>query len=224
MNLREQYGIPHDAIISVAGTVGVGKSTFTLKLAEALGFKTSMEKVENNPYLEKYYHDFQRWAFNMQIYFLGERFKEQKRMFQYGGGFVQDRSIYEDTSIFAKMHHDKGTISDEDFDTYQSLFEAMVLTPYFPKPDLVIYLEGDLEEVLHRIGNRGRQMEIDTPKDYWEELHLRYKTWIDNFNDAPLLRLNIKEYDLLHDENAIHFILKKISRIMGSIPQKNSGC
>src|SRR5690606_34474404 len=101
MNLREKYNIPNDAVITIAGTVGVGKSTTTKALAKALNFKTSFEKVDTNPYLDKFYADFERWSFHLQIYFLGERFKEQKRIFEYGGGFVQDRSIYEDTGIFA---------------------------------------------------------------------------------------------------------------------------
>ncbi len=100
--------IPNNAIITVAGTVGVGKSTLTKALAKRLGFSTSLEEVDENPYLEKFYHDFERWSFHLQIYFLAERFKEQKNMFESGGGFVQDRSIYEDTGIFAKMHADKG--------------------------------------------------------------------------------------------------------------------
>ncbi len=79
----------------------------------------------------------------MQIYFLAERFKERKRMFEYGGGFVQDRSIYEDVDIFAKMHEEKkeAEMSKEDFKTYSDLFNALVMTPYFPKPDVMIYLE-----------------------------------------------------------------------------------
>ena len=95
------YGIPQNAIITIAGTVGVGKSTLTQALADKLNFKTSFENVEHNPYLDKFYSDFERWSFHLQIY-LAERFKEQKRMFEYGGGFVQDRSIYEDVDIFAK--------------------------------------------------------------------------------------------------------------------------
>lgn len=70
--------IPNNAIITVAGTVGVGKSTLTKALAKRLGFHTSLEEVDENPYLEKFYHDFERWSFHLQIYFLAERFKEQK--------------------------------------------------------------------------------------------------------------------------------------------------
>ena len=134
------FNIPQDAIITIAGTVGVGKSTLTQALADKLNFKTSFENVDHNPYLDKFYQDFERWSFHLQIYFLAERFKEQKRMFEYGGGFVQDRSIYEDVDIFAKMHEEEGTMSQDDFNTYSELFNAMVMTPYFPKPDVLIYL------------------------------------------------------------------------------------
>lgn len=212
----EKYGIPRDAIITIAGTVGVGKSTLTQKLADALKFKTSFEKVDGNPYLEKYYHDFSRWSFHLQIYFLAERFKEQKRMFQYGGGFIQDRSVYEDTAIFARMNYDNGSMSLEDFETYNSLFQAMVMTPYFPHPNLIIYLEGDIDEIVARIGQRGRQMELETPAEYWYNLHARYEEWIENFTTAPVLRLNINEYDLVNDETSLDYILTKIGRVLNT--------
>src|SRR5699024_10079915 len=214
MNLREKYNIPNDSMITVAGTVGVGKSTMTKALADALGFKTSFEKVDTNPYLEKFYADFDRWSFHLQIYFLAERFKEQKKIFEYGGGFVQDRSIYEDTGIFAKMYYDNGTMSKTDYDTYANLFDAMVMTPYFPHPDLLIYLEGSLDEVIERIYNRGREMEKNTPLAYWEEMYERYEQWIDNFNSCPILRLNISDYDLMKQDQSVEPILEKVGHFM----------
>ncbi len=78
MNVYDRYGIPSDAVITIAGTVGVGKSTMTNALASTLGFRTSFEKVDGNPYLDKFYKDFERWSFHLQVYFLAERFKEQK--------------------------------------------------------------------------------------------------------------------------------------------------
>lgn len=214
MNLREKYLIPNDSIITIAGTVGVGKSTMTNALANALQFKTSFEKVDTNPYLEKFYADFERWSFHLQIYFLAERFKEQKKIFEYGGGFIQDRSIYEDTGIFAKMHFDNGTMSKTDYETYTNLFEAMVMTPYFPHPDLLIYLEGTLEEIIERIQVRGREMEKNTPLAYWEEMHARYENWINNFNACPVLRVNISDYDLMKKEKSVEPILEKIGHFI----------
>ena len=214
MNLREKYDIPPQTVITIAGTVGVGKSTMTKALAEALNFRTSFEKVDTNPYLDKFYDDFEKWSFHLQVYFLAERFKEQKRIFEYGGGFVQDRSIYEDTGIFAKMHYDKGTMSPTDYETYTNLFDAMVMTPYFPHPDLLVYLEGPIDAVIGRIQERGRAMEQQTPNDYWIEMHERYENWINNFNSCPVLRLDINDYDLLKNPDAIESIVSRISHML----------
>ncbi|SFK12088.1 deoxyadenosine/deoxycytidine kinase [Halobacillus dabanensis] len=214
MNARERYGIPHDSVITIAGTVGVGKSTMTNALADALNFRTSFEKVDTNPYLDKFYQDFERWSFHLQIYFLAERFKEQKKIFEYGGGFIQDRSIYEDTGIFARMHYEKGTMSEIDYETYRNLFDAMVMTPYFPHPDLLIYLEGSFDDILTRIQERGRPMEQETPIEYWEEMFRRYENWIDNFNSCPILRLNIADYDVLNDKTSIEPVLEKIGHFI----------
>jgi len=214
VNLREKYGIPKNSVLTVAGTVGIGKSTLTKALAKALNFKTSFEKVDDNPYLENFYKDFERWSFHLQIYFLAERFKEQKKIFEYGGGFVQDRSIYEDTGIFARMHYEKGTMSKTDYETYTGLFEAMVMTPYFPHPDVLVYLEGTLDEVLERIEKRGREMERQTPISYWEEMHERYEAWISNFNSCPIVRISIADYDLMKEENSIEPIIENIARVL----------
>lgn len=214
MNLREKYNIPRDSIITVAGIVGVGKSTMTKALARAMNFKTSYEKVDTNPYLEKFYENFERWSFHLQVYFLAERFKEQKKIFEYGGGFVQDRSIYEDTGIFAKMHYDNGTMSKTDYETYKNLFDAMVMTPYFPHPDLLIYLEGTLDEIVDRIHKRGREMEQNTPIAYWEEMYERYENWINNFNACPVMRISISDYDLMQEEESIEPIVEKIGHFI----------
>ncbi|MDN5695479.1 MAG: deoxynucleoside kinase [Staphylococcus equorum] len=209
-----KYGIPQDAVITIAGTVGVGKSTLTKALAERLNFRTSFENVDHNPYLDKFYNDFKRWSFHLQIYFLAERFKEQKRMFEYGGGFIQDRSIYEDVDIFAKMHEEQGTMSPEDFETYSELFNAMVMTPYFPKPDVLIYLECDYDEVIDRINQRGRQMEMETDPEYWQKLFKRYDDWISEFNACPVVRVNINEYDLHEDPDSLNPVIDKIRHII----------
>ncbi|RPF54846.1 deoxynucleoside kinase [Abyssicoccus albus] len=205
--------LPNHTTITIAGTVGIGKSTLTKALANKLNFKTSFENVDHNPYLEKFYSDFERWSFHLQIFFLAERFKEQKRIFEYGGGFVQDRSIYEDVDIFAKMHYDGGTMTAEDYSTYYNLYEAMVLSPYFPKPDVLLYLDASLEDVLNRLVERGRQMEIETDKSYWQALHNRYTEWIEHFTEVPVVRININDYDV-DDEESLDQIIEKIAHVL----------
>lgn len=204
--------IPKNTIITIAGTVGIGKSTFTKALAEKLNFQTSFEKVDGNPYLENFYKDFKRWSFHLQIFFLAERFKEQKRMFESGGGFIQDRSIYEDTGIFAKMLYEEGNMTKVDYDTYVSLFNSMVLTPYFPKPDVLIYLDADFNDIIKRVRERGRGMEQETPIEYWNGLYKRYKDWINNFDICPVIKVNINDYDAINDLNSLNPIIDKIAK------------
>lgn len=206
--------IPKNALITIAGTVGVGKTTLTAAIAQALGFRISMEKVDGNPYLEDYYADFERWSFHLQVYFLAERFKQQKLMFESGYGCVQDRSIYEDVGIFARLQYENGNMSQRDFETYKSLFEAMTMTPYFPAPTLLIYLEGSFEQVIKQIRSRGRQMEMSTPLDYWKHLYERYETWIGEFNACPVLRLNIADYDIVKDPSSVHWIVKRMEQVL----------
>lgn len=112
------------------------------------------------------------------------------------------------------MHYEKGTMNDVDYETYTSLFNAMVMTPYFPHPDLLIYLEGSLDDILDRIQERGRPMEQHTPIEYWQEMHGRYEEWIDQFNACPVLRLNINEYDLMQDGASIEPLIKRIAEYM----------
>ena len=208
MNLRQKYDIPNDAVITIAGTVGVGKSTMTTALANALGYRTSFEKVDSNPYLDKFYADFTRWSFHLQVYFLAERFKEQKE-FLNTVAVLFKIALSMKTLAFCKNASRKGTMTETDYETYKGLFDAMVMTPYFPHPDLLIYLEGSFDDIVDRIQERGRPMEQQTPIEYWKEMHGRYENWINNFNSCPVLRLNINEYDILKDGDSIEPIIKK---------------
>ena len=113
------------------------------------------------------------------------------------------------------MHYEKGTMSKTDYETYTNLFDAMVMTPFFPHPDLLIYLEGSFDEILRRIQLRGREMEKTTPISYWEEMYERYQNWINNFNACPILRINISDYDLMEQEQSIEPILEKIGHFIG---------
>ncbi|MFT8310547.1 MAG: deoxynucleoside kinase [Sporolactobacillus sp.] len=201
-------------LISVAGMVGIGKTTFATAIASRLGYRTSFEKVDGNPYLDLFYKDFKRWAFHLQIFFLGERFKETQKIMTSADNYIQDRSIYEDTGIFAKMHHDKGTMSEADYQTYTSLFQAMVMTPYFRHPDLLIYLHGSLDATINRIGRRGRGMEKETPRSYWEEMFHRYEQWISHFSICPVLKIDIEDYDIVNDPKSADAIAAHIQDLL----------
>ncbi|MFC4619727.1 deoxynucleoside kinase [Camelliibacillus cellulosilyticus] len=214
MNEIGNYRFPKKALISVAGTVGIGKTTFAKALAKKLDYQTSLEKVDGNPYLDDFYRDFKRWVFHLQIYFLAERFKEHKRIQESPFGFVQDRSIYEDTGIFAHMHYEKGNMLAKDYHTYRDLFEAMVMTDTFHKPDVLIYLDGSFEKILERIQARGREMEKQTSIDYWKDMLERYRVWIDDFHECPVVRVNIDDYDLREKTDSLDPILEKISQVL----------
>ena len=105
-------------------------------------------------------------------------------------------------------------MTDEDFNTYYELFNAMVMTPSFPKPDVLIYLECDYDEVINRRQQRGRQMEIDTDPQYWQKLFQRYETWISQFNVCPVVRVNINEYDLHADPDSLDVVINKIKSVI----------
>lgn len=207
------HNIDRNAVIAIAGTVGIGKSTLTEQLAKRLGFKTAFEQVDGNPYLEKYYNDFEKWGFHLQMFFLAERFKAHKNIFESGGGYILDRTIYEDLEIFAKSNFENGTMSHDDYKTYMELFKAMVYTPYFKDPDLVIYIEGELDYIIDRIKLRGRGMEVETDIAYWKQLYDRYDAWIDSFDRAPLLRINLNDYDAFNEAD-IEMLVAKIEKVL----------
>ena len=117
------------------------------------------------------------------------------------------------------MHEEQGTMSADDYHTYYELFNAMVMTPYFPKPDVLIYLECDYDEVIDRIQQRGRDMEINTDPEYWRKLFKRYENWINNFNACPVVRLNINEYDIHEDLDSLDPVIDKIAQVIKAYRQ-----
>jgi len=163
--------------IGVSGLIGVGKTTLTSSLAGALGYKTCFEPVEENPYLEDFYDDMERWTFNMQLYLLAERFRLHQEVIwnpchQAGGGIVQDRTIYEDT-IFARMHQEDGLMSKRDFDVYLHHFEIM--KRFLVYPDIIIYLRVSPEVAMERIKSRGRHAEEGMEMSYLQRLYDGYE-------------------------------------------------
>jgi deoxyadenosine/deoxycytidine kinase len=162
--------------LAIAGNIGVGKTELTNRLSAELGWLAYYEPVIENPYLDVFYADMQRWSFHLQIYFLSERFKAQAEIGRSELPFIQDRTIYEDAEIFARTLHAQGSMSDVDYRNYTALFDIMV--GFLRKPDLVIYLKASPDVLLERIGRRGRTSEKSISRDYIVSLNQAYDDWM----------------------------------------------
>ena len=166
--------------IGIAGNIGSGKTTLTRLLADRYGWVPRFEPVDNNPYLEDFYHDMSRWAFNLQIYFLNKRFKEVVEISKSSDTIIQDRTIFEDACIFAPNLHDQGYMSDRDFQTYSDLFNLMM--SLVKKPQLMIYIRSSIPTLVRHIEKRGRDFEKSIRIDYLTGLQKRYDNWMASYD------------------------------------------
>lgn len=162
--------------LAIAGNIGVGKTELTTRLSAELGWMAYYEPVIQNPYLDDFYADMSRWSFHLQIYFLSERFKAQVQIGASPLPFIQDRTIYEDAEIFARVLHDQGSMTEVDYRNYTSLFH--VLVGFLRKPDLIVYLKASPEVLMERIARRGRASEKSIGIDYIARLNGAYDDWM----------------------------------------------
>ena len=166
--------------IGISGIIGAGKSTLAQDLAGRLGYKAYNEPVKDNPYLEDFYSDMNRWGAMMQIHLLFRRFEQhQQIVWNSENGAVQDRTIYEDT-IFARMLNKAGFIDQRDYDTYLGHFNLM--KRYLVYPDLLLYLRVEPETSLERIAERGRKAESGITLEYMQKLHDGYESFIEEMS------------------------------------------
>ncbi len=175
--------------IAVAGNIGSGKTTLTRLLSKHYNWKPHYEDVDDNPYLNDFYEDMQRWSFNLQIYFLNSRFNQIVEIRRTGDNIIQDRTIYEDARIFAPNLHDMGLMSTRDFNNYLSLFDLMC--SLIQPPDLLIYLRANVPTLVHQIQKRGREYEKSIRIDYLQRLNERYEAWINSYNHDKLLIIEV---------------------------------
>ncbi len=162
--------------IAIAGNIGSGKSTLTRMLARHYGWEARFEAVDHNPYLEDYYRDIHRWSFNMEVYFLKERFRDLIDISQADHTIVQDRTIFEGVYVFMQNNKAMGNLSDRDYETYMELFEQMMTVVHYP--DLMIYLRASVPHLVGNIQKRGREYEQSMQLDYLENLNRRYDDFI----------------------------------------------
>ena len=165
--------------IAIAGNIGSGKTTLTKMLAAHYGWIPKFEPVDFNPYLADYYEDMERWSFNLQIYFLNKRFKDNLEISKSDKVIIQDRTIFEDARIFARNLHDMGLMSTRDFENYTDLFDLMM--SLVDMPDLLIYLRSSIPNLIAQIQKRGREYEKSIRIDYLSGLNDKYEEWIANY-------------------------------------------
>lgn len=202
------------SVIVLAGMIGAGKSTYTTFISEEFKSKAFYEQVVENPILENFYADPQRWAFSLQIFFLNTRFRSIKQALVHRHN-VLDRSIYED-ALFTKINYEEGNMSEAEMILYTDLLDNMMEELQdIPKkaPDLLIYLRGSLDTHLERIKKRGRPFEQVEGNsgllDYYTKLHSRYDDWFNAYDKSPTLVIDIDSIDLEREEDRIK-VMKEI--------------
>ncbi len=199
--------------IGVAGNIGSGKTTLTRMLAEHYGWTPQYESVTYNPYLEDYYKDISRWSYNLETYFLAQRFKDLLEISKSDDVIIQDRTILEGVYIFVANNKALGNLSERDFDTYMQLFELMMSMVRLP--DLLIYLKSSVPHLVSQIQKRGRDYEQGMSLEYLSGLNERYESWISSYK-GPLLVLDVDELDFQNRPEDFEAITDKIdARLFG---------
>ena len=193
--------------IGIAGNIGSGKTTLTRKLAEHYGWIPKYESVTFNPYLEDYYKDISRWSYNLETYFLAQRFQDLLDISKSSEVIIQDRTILEGVEIFVANNHDAGNLSDRDYDTYMQLFRLMM--SLVNPPDLLIYLRCSVPHLVAQIQKRGREYEQSMSLDYLGSLNERYEEWIGRYK-GRLLVIDADRLDFEGSPEDFSFITDKI--------------
>lgn len=199
----------HIKHIAVAGNIGSGKSTLTELLSKSFGWEPHFEDLENNPYLNDFYEDMPRWAFNLQIFFLNNRFKQVIQIQKGENTVIQDRTIYEDAHIFAPNLHSMGLMSTRDFETYLSVFET--INSRINPPDLLIYLRASIPRLVDQIQNRGREYEDNLRLDYLRKLNEKYENWVGSYDHGKLMIIDVDEFNFAEEQEHKSAVVNKVA-------------
>jgi deoxyadenosine/deoxycytidine kinase len=194
--------------IAIAGNIGSGKTTLAGLLSKHYNWDAHYEDVDDNPYLNDFYEDMQRWSFNLQVYFLNSRLNQILNIRKSGKTVIQDRTIYEDAYIFAPNLHSMGLMSTRDFENYFTLFNLM--TSLIQPPDLLIYLRATVPTLVNQIQMRGREYENSIRLDYLKRLNERYEAWISSYNLGKLLIVDVDNLNFTELKEDLSSVITKI--------------
>ena len=194
--------------IAIAGNIGSGKSTLTRLLAKHYGWEAQYEAVDNNPYLEDYYRDIHRWSFNMEVYFLKERFRDLIQISQADHTIIQDRTIYEGVYVFMENNKAMGHLSDRDYETYMELFEQMM--SIVKLPDLMIYLRASVPHLVSNIQQRGRSYEQTIQLEYLRNLNDRYDDFIYHRYPGRVITMDKDGLDFIRQPKDLSQVIDRI--------------
>ena len=194
--------------VAIAGNIGAGKTTLTQLLAKHYKWEAQLEDVVDNPYLDDFYNQMERWSFNLQVYFLNSRFSQVLKIRESGKNIIQDRTIYEDANIFAPNLHSMGLMTNRDFKNYSSPFGLM--ESLVKSPDLIIYLRSSIPNLVSQIHKRGRDYENSISIDYLSRLNERYEAWIHGYDKGRLLIIDVDNLDFVENDEDLRFIISKI--------------
>ena len=191
--------------IAIEGVIGVGKTSLTRMLAERFHATTVLEEVEANPFLSNFYGDRRAYAFQTQLFFLLSRFRQQQGMTQqdlFGQTMVADYLFAKDR-IFAYLNLDSNELG-----LYETLWK--LLEQKTARPDLVIYLQADLDTLLRRIKERGRSFEHNMSREYLSELSEAYNHFFFHYTETPLLVVNVSNIDFVKREEDFEDLVAEI--------------
>lgn len=194
--------------VAIAGNIGAGKTTLTRLLAKHYKWQPQFEDVVDNPYLDDFYNEMERWSFNLQIYFLNSRFRQLLEIREGNKDVIQDRTIYEDAHIFAPNLHAMGLLTNRDFNNYRSLFDLM--ESVVQGPDLLIYLRSTIPNLVNQIHKRGREYENTISIDYLSRLNERYEAWIHDYDKGNLLIIDVDNVNFVDNPEDLGNIINRI--------------
>ncbi len=194
--------------IAIAGNIGAGKTTLTKLLAKHYKWEAQLEDVVDNPYLDDFYNQMERWSFNLQVYFLNSRFRQVLQIRESGKDIIQDRTIYEDAHIFAPNLHAMGLMTNRDYENYKTLFDLM--ESLVKGPDVLIYLRSTIPNLVSQIHKRGRDYENSISIDYLSRLNERYEAWIHGYTKGKLLIIDVDKLNFVDKPEDLGHVINTI--------------